>query len=245
MNRRQFVQASLIAGAASLLRACGVRIQPTAAPTPTAPAPPVASSVPKVLRNENREGFYIRYIHEFIALDRSLWRLRVEGLVENPMAFDYDTLLSWPSVALSMRMKCVDCWSARAKWEGFTYDTLAAIVKPLPQASHIWFECADGYYEVLSIEELRNPRVLFVLKMNDALLPDEYGAPLRMMVPWKYGYKSAKAITALRFDDEGGAGYWSSVGPYTIDGNILAGVDHPLDTADTGRMISGGEITDY
>lgn len=259
MNRRNFIRAVLLTGVASWLRAClGVRVEitpPPTAATPSAgapvpspsPAPPTVAPTAgaKMLGNENREGFFIRYYRAFPAPDRNAWRLRVQGMVENPGEFDYPTVLGWPSVAQVSRMKCVECWSDKAKWEGFTYDTLAAIVKPLPTATHVRFDCADEYWEVVSIEELRAPRVLFVLKMNDELLPDEYGSPLRMILPSKYGYKGAKAVHTLTFTDKDGPGYWSYVGPYSISGDIEPGMDHPLDLGGGVRPISGGEITDY
>lgn len=257
MNRRQFVKATLVAGAASLLRACGVRVQPTAPPaaldtavpfiTPQRTLPPTATPTPRprLLGNENREGFFIRYYRAFPAPDRNAWKLRVEGMVEAPVEFDYPTVLGWPSVAQVTRMKCVECWSAKAKWEGFTYGTLADIVKPSPQATHVRLECYDDYWEIVPISELLAPRVLFVMKMNDELLPDEYGSPLRMILPSKYGYKGAKAVHTLRFQAEDGPGYWSFVGPYTISGDIEPGFDHPLDIPGAVREISGGEITDY
>ena len=260
MNRRQFVKATLVAGTASLLKACGVRVQPTALPLDTAVPfiTPQPSAVPtaalptalpttrtRLLGNENREGFFIRYYRAFPPPDRNAWRLRVEGMVENPVEFDYQTVLGWPSVAQVTRMKCVECWSAKAKWEGFTYDTLAEIVKPLPQATHVRFDCYDDYWEIVPIGELVAPRVMFAMKMNDELLPDEYGSPMRMILPAKYGYKGAKAVHTLRFQAENGPGYWSYVGPYTISGDIEPGFDHPLDIPGAVREIDGGEITDY
>lgn len=261
MDRRQFVKATIVAGAASLLRACGVRVQPTAPPAqdspipfitpqrtlPATPVPPtqVPTAAAKMLGNENREGFFIRYYRAFRAPDRNAWKLRVGGMVETPVEFDYPAVLGWPSVAQVTRMKCVECWSAKAKWEGFTYATLADIVKPSPQATHVRFDCADDYWEIVPIGELVAPRVLFVLKMNDQLLPDEYGSPMRMILPAKYGYKGAKAVHTLIFQAENGPGYWSFVGPYTISGDIEPGVDHPLDIPGGSRQISGGEITEY
>jgi len=86
---------------------------------------------------------------------------------------------------------------------------------------------------------------MFVLSMNDELLLDEYGAPLRMMFPSKYGYKSAKTITAITFMDRGGVGYWPTVGPYTGHGEIQAGFDYPQDLPHQSKQIEGGEITAY
>lgn len=107
------------------------------------------------------------------------------------------------------------------------------------------FDCADNYWEIVSIEELADRRVVFALRMYDEPLLDEYGAPLRMMFPAKYGYKSAKAITAVTFTEEGGNGYWSTVGPYTTHGNIQPGADLPQDLPGESMPIYGGEIVDY
>lgn len=255
MNRREFVKAGFVGVVAAVLHACGVRetpaptatTAPTAKPSVTPPGatPGASPTVRKILANDNREGFYVRYFNPFPAPDRQAWRLQVQGLVDEPQEFDYEAVLNFPSTSQVSRMKCVECWSAKAKWEGFTYETLADIVKPSSQATHVRFECVDGYYEVVSIEELSQPRVLFVLKMNDRLLPDEYGSPLRMIFPSKYGYKGAKAVNVLRFQDKPGRGYWSSVGPYTVSGDIEPGFDRPLDIPDGVRQIGGGEITEY
>ena len=129
-------------------------------------------------------------------------------------------------------------------WGGFQYGALAERAAPQPEATHVRFDCADGYWEIVSTGELADPRVVFVLRMNDELLLDEYGAPLRMMFPAKYGYKSAKAVTAITFADRGGPGYWSTVGHYTGHGDIQPGADFPQDLGQ--RMeIDGGEITAY
>jgi sulfoxide reductase catalytic subunit YedY len=81
--------------------------------------------------------------------------------------------------------------------------------------------------------------------MNDQPLLDEYGAPLRMMFPAKYGYKSAKAVTTITFFNQDAPGFWSTVGPYTAHGNIQPGVDHPQDLVGERKEIEGGEITAY
>jgi DMSO/TMAO reductase YedYZ molybdopterin-dependent catalytic subunit len=130
-------------------------------------------------------------------------------------------------------------------WGGFQYEALAEQVVPQPEATHVRFDYADGYWEMVSIAELADPRVVFVLRMNDDPLLDEYGAPLRMMFPAKYGYKSAKGVTTATFTDEGGAGYWSTVGAYTTHGDIQAGNDFPQDLPGERKQIEGDEIVAY
>ena len=78
--------------------------------------------------------------------------------------------------------------------------------------------CADDYWEVLPLEDLRREEALFVTHLNGTPVTASHGAPLWMIVPWLYGYKGAKAVTALSFTDFGGPGYWSTEGRFPSDG---------------------------
>jgi sulfoxide reductase catalytic subunit YedY len=258
MDRRSFLNLTLAGMASTVVSACAsTTLSPVAAVTPTladvspTPRPTIATTAlgraapGTILRNENLPGFYVRYFKPFPAPDPATWQLFIGGLVETPMTLSLDQILQLPRQEQDTRMKCVECWSSRARWAGFTYSVLAALVRPMPGATHLHFTCADGYWEVLPIAELEKPGALFVTHMNGDLLPAKYGAPLRMIVPWLYGYKGAKAIVGLDFRAEGGPGYWSTVGPYSVDGQILPGTDHPLDLDRRPRQMSGGEITAY
>lgn len=248
LTRRQFLRLGALGALAWTAASCATTSTPGVTPPASLSTPlvtPEPTRATKLLRNENRAGFYIRYYRPFAAVDPETWRLDVAGLVDAPRAFTLADLLALPQATLEGRMKCVECWSARAQWAGFTYATLAELVKPQPAARWLYVECADGYWETVSIEEMQNARALFVTHLNGERLPDEYGAPLRLMLLWKYGYKSAKALTAIRFQKEAGDGYWSQSGAYTIAGNIEAGWDHPLDLGGDARRIKGGEITEY
>jgi sulfoxide reductase catalytic subunit YedY len=218
---------------------------PSSTPEVVVPLPPLPKDTPAVLRNRNDPNYNVRYYKPLSPVDHEAWRLKVSGLIEERINFSLYDLLSWPQMEQISRMKCVECWSYKAKWAGFSYITLAERVKPKPEATHLRFDCADDYWEIASIEDLSDPRVIFVLSMNDGLLLDEYGAPLRLMFPAKYGYKSAKAITSITFMDQGGAGYWPTVGPYTGHGDIQPGFDSPQDMPDQSMEIEGGEITAY
>lgn len=262
VTRRQFVRLAL-AGAATTLASAACKspagptpATPTLSPTPGAAAtqtiataaptfPPLPQAMPQVLRNRNDPHYNVRYVNPFAPVDHAAWRLKVAGLVESPGSLSLADLLDWPQMEQVSRMKCVECWSFKARWGGFHYQTLAERVRPLPAATHVRFDCADDYWEIVSLEELAHPRTVFVLRMNDELLQDEYGAPLRMMFPPKYGYKSAKAVTTVTFTDQGGKGFWSTVGPYTDHGDIQPGYDHPQDLPDETKRIDRGEITAY
>ncbi len=197
----------------------------------------------KLLKNENKPGFYIRFYKSFKPVDASKWLLDVDGLCENPRKFPLSSLKQIPKTSQTSRLKCVECWSAKAKWSGFRPKALFDIVKPSKDARFLYFLSADDYYEYISIDELLMPRVLFAYEMNDEKLPDEHGAPLRLIIPFKYGYKNVKTIMKLSFVEKGGDGYWSQFG-YSAEGTILPGEDYPLDIGEAKEIIKKGEL-DY
>jgi sulfoxide reductase catalytic subunit YedY len=241
MTRREFLRLAGVGTAGVLvaesLTACGIA-GPAAGPTGTA----AGTATPQTLRNQNLPDFNVRYYTPFPAPDPAQWRLSVEGMVKNPQSLSLDDVQGLPSVIDIRRLKCVECWSARAEWQGFSLDTLMGLVEPESEASWLHFLCADGYYESLWLEELSQEGVQFAYGMNDELLLPEYGSPLRLVVPQKYGYKWPKAIVRLEFADRDKAGYWPTVGPYTTSGAIVAGLDHPQDLPDGSRAIQGGEV---
>ena len=245
LTRRQVARLALAGMTATILSTCGIEANPatsTPIPSPTRSFIPTPAPSRPMLRSDNIPGFYVRYIRPIEALNRDTWTLTVEGLVGNRQVLTYPEVLSLERANQVSRMKCVECWSAAAKWEGFHLSTLLQLVNPQPDAKWVHMRCADGYHESMSVEALLRERVLFVHHMNDALLPDEYGAPLRLMVPSLYGYKSAKVITRLVFAPDELAGFWPSAGPYTTHGTIRQGRDNPLDLVGTRPIAGGGEI---
>lgn len=268
LTRRQFVR--LAAGAALLpaLGACGEEeaspptgaaptTAPTSAPVATAPAPSVNGTpfslgptatlppVPDVLRNDNVPGFYVRYYRPLQPINRETWALEVDGLVRSPQKLSLANVLALPRIAQVSRLACVEGWSAAAAWEGFHLSGLIEVVQPTQEARWVHMHCADGYYESMTIESLLRERAIWVHHMNGNILPDIYGAPLRLMIPWLYGYKSAKAITRLEFAAEELVGYWPDVGPYTTEGTIRRGRDFALDLPGGSRSIQGGQEIFY
>ncbi len=192
-------------------------------------------------------GFRIMWYNPIPPIDQAKYHLKVGGLVERAQSFSLQQLRRFPQVSQNSRMKCVQCWSSRATWGGFHFGELMEAVRPLRKAKAIRIDCADKWYEYMSLEEMLSPRVLLVLDLAGKPLPDRHGAPLRLIAPAKYGYKSAKLITSIEFVAEGKGSMACDIGPYyTPDGNIQPGYDNPLDLGPKARRkIRGGEITEY
>ncbi len=188
--------------------------------------------------------FYINYWKTMRRIDAERWTLQVGGLCEQPGSFRLEDLRALPQKTQTSRLKCVECWSAKAQWTGFHFSELERRVKPLPNATGALFHCGDEYLEFADLKSLRHPRSLFAYEMDGEPLTDEHGFPLRLVVPFKYGYKNPKAILKVEFVEEAQPGTWSRIGPYSTDGTILPGHDHPLDRGKIRRRIFGGEIRD-
>lgn len=195
----------------------------------------------------DENSFRIMWYNPVPPINQAAYRLKISGLVEKPQNLAVAQLRRYPHVEQNSRMKCVQCWSSRATWGGFRFGEMLEDVKPLKKAKAIRIDCADKWYEYMSIDEMLSPRVLMTLDMAGKPLSDKHGAPLRLIDPSKYGYKSAKLITSITFVEEGKGSMACDIGPYySPDGAILAGYDHPLDLGPKARKkIKGGEITEY
>ena len=202
-----------------------------------------AGEIERILDNEDREGFYIRFIKPIKPLDTSKWLLKVGGLCDNPQTFTLNDIKKLTKESQVSRMKCVESWSSKAKWGGFRPKVLFDLVKPKKQAKYLYFYSADDYYEYISLEDLLKPRVIFAYEMNDGPLPDIHGGPLRRLIPFKYGYKSVKTILKLDFVEKEGTGYWSNFG-YSKEATIQKGTDHALDL-DTYKILTKEGEPDY
>jgi DMSO/TMAO reductase YedYZ molybdopterin-dependent catalytic subunit len=223
MDRRDFIRFICVLGMAVL-----------------APHSARAKEIRKLLDNYDKDGFYVRFIKPIEPIDASKWRLRVGGLCDKPGSLTLDDLKKLRKASQTSRMKCVESWSSKAKWTGFTPETLFDAVRPKKEARFLYFHAADDYYEYIPLEELRKPRVLLVYEMNDRPLPDEHGAPLRLIMPAKYGYKSVKTILALEFVAKDDLGYWEHFG-YSQEGTIQPGEDFALDLNEHRTMRTPGE----
>ena len=200
-------------------------------------------NIPKqYIQNRDLPGFHIRSANPFMGVDMGVWGLAVGGMVKNPVGLSYEDLFGMKMFTQVSRLKCVECWSAKAEWQGFQFSELVEKVQPDPSAKFVYIQSADSYYESFAIGELLRPRVLFVLRMNGKSLSKDHGYPLRLIAPFKYGYKNIKYITSIKFMGTQKRNYWANSGPYSVDGTIQPGIDHPLDYNKKPLPINGGEV---
>jgi sulfoxide reductase catalytic subunit YedY len=143
------------------------------------------------------------------------WTISIEGLVKKPITLDIDALLKLaPMEERIYRMRCVEGWSMVIPWDGYSLSKLINKVEPLSSAKYVEFiSLADRkqmpgvksniidwpYREGLRMDEAMNPLTLLTFGLYGEVLPKQNGAPVRIVVPWKYGFKSAKSIVKIRF----------------------------------------------
>jgi DMSO/TMAO reductase YedYZ molybdopterin-dependent catalytic subunit len=194
----------------------------------------------------DRFGLKVMAFNPIRVPDPATYELKILGLAQEAVRLTAADLDRLPRIAQNSRLKCVQCWSGRIDWEGFRCHEILKLARPKPEATWVRVDCADKYYDFVKLEDLLHPRTLFALGMKGEALTPEHGAPLRLVMPTKYGYKSSKLITSLTFVEEGGRGLVADGWPYYSEtGDILPGVDHPFEFPDEARKIPGGEITEY
>jgi len=154
------------------------------------------------------------------------WEVHVGGLVANPMTFEIDELIqTMPCEERLYRLRCVERWAMAVPWSGFEFRALMNLVEPLSSAKFVRFESffrpdeASGqrpptlfswpYYEGLTIEEAANELCFCATGLYGHDIPKQHGAPLRMVVPWKYGYKGAKSVVSIEFVAERPPTFWN------------------------------------
>ena len=173
------------------------------------------------------------------------WTVAIEGEVKKPMILDIDTLLKLaPLEERVYRLRCVEGWSMVIPWVGYSLSNLIKRVEPTANAKFVEFvTLADPkqmpglgsrvldwpYVEGLRIDEAMHPLALLGLGMYGQTLPNQNGAPVRLVVPWKYGFKSAKSIVKIRFVKDMPRTSWNVSAPneYGFYSNVNPNVDHP------------------
>jgi len=183
------------------------------------------------------------------------WTVVVEGEIAKPKTYDIDELLKLaPHEERIYRMRCVEGWSMVIPWVGYPLAELIKRVEPTGNAKFIEFvTLADPkqmpglrsgvlgwpYLEGLRMDEAMHPLTLMTFGMYGSVLPNQNGAPIRMAVPWKYGFKSGKSIVKIRFTEKQPLTSWGRAGPseYGFYSNVNPDVDHPRWSQATERRI--------
>jgi sulfoxide reductase catalytic subunit YedY len=173
------------------------------------------------------------------------WSLSFEGEIRNPQTVAIDDLMSWfPLEERVYRMRCVEAWSMVIPWVGFPLADLVRRLDPTPKARYVAFTSVLDpsqmpgqrrgvlpwpYVEGLRLDEATHPLTLLVVGLYGRVLPNQDGAPIRLVVPWKYGFKGIKAITKVRFVEKQPRTTWSAMAPneYGFYANVNPAVDHP------------------
>ena len=188
------------------------------------------------------------------------WSVQIDGLVAKPQRLALDSLLKLaPMEERIYRLRCVEGWSMVIPWVGYSLSRLLAQVQPLSGAKYVVFTTlADKpsmpglslrfmewpYQEVLRLDEAMNPLTLLAFGLYGEVLPKQNGAPLRLVVPWKYGFKSAKSLVRIQLTDKLVPSAWMKSAPseYGFYANVNPGVDHPRWSQATERRIGDGGL---
>jgi sulfoxide reductase catalytic subunit YedY len=173
------------------------------------------------------------------------WTVSFEGEIKNPQKVAIDDLLEWfPLEERVYRMRCVEAWSMVIPWVGFPLASLVSRLEPTPKAKYVAFTSVLDpgqmpgqrravldwpYVEGLRLDEAMHPLTLIAVGLYGRVLPNQNGAPLRLVVPWKYGFKGIKAITKVRFVSSEPGTTWNRMAPneYGFYANVNPAVDHP------------------
>ena len=183
------------------------------------------------------------------------WRVSIEGEIAKPRSFDIEELLRLaPLEELIYRMRCVEGWSMVIPWIGYPLAELIRRVEPTSKARYVEFvTLADPkqmnglaipvitwpYMEALRLDEAMHPLTLFTVGLYGEVLPNQNGAPVRLVVPWKYGFKSAKSLVSIRFVEKQPNTSWMRSSPeeYGFYSNVNPEVSHPRWSQATERRL--------
>jgi sulfoxide reductase catalytic subunit YedY len=183
------------------------------------------------------------------------WTIKVEGLVKAPTTIDIDTFVKPHALEERIyRMRCVEGWSMVIPWVGFPLADVIKRLEPQPSAKFIEFTTLYDvgrmpgqrypvlqwpYVEGLRLDEAMHPLTILVVGLYGEVLPNQNGAPIRLVAPWKYGFKGIKSIVRIRFTDKQPRGTWevSQAREYGFYANVNPNVDHPRWSQATERRL--------
>ena len=183
------------------------------------------------------------------------WSVAIEGLVKQPKSYTLEDLIKLaPQEERIYRLRCVEGWSMVIPWVGYSMSELIKRVEPLGSAKYVeFYTLADPktmpgvgsrvldwpYVEALRMDEAMHPLAMLAFGMYGEILPNQAGAPVRMVLPWKYGFKSGKSIVKIRFTDKEPKTAWNkaAANEYGFYSNVNPEVDHPRWSQATERRI--------
>jgi len=194
------------------------------------------------------------------------WQLKISGECGNPITLDYDDLIKFfPLEERIYRLRCVEAWSMVIPWIGFSLASLLKKVSPNSRAKYVAFETLYDpkqmpgqasrrlgggikypYVEGLRIDEAMNPLTLMSVGLYGKTLPPQNGAPIRLVVPWKYGFKSIKSIVGIKLLEHQPSTTWKKLAPkeYGFYANVNPNHDHPRWSQASERRIASGGLFD-
>ena len=190
----------------------------------------------------------------------SPWSIEVAGLVEKPFTLNFEDLLKLaPLEERVYRFRCVEAWAMTVPWTGFPLSKLIEHCKPKSEAKFVRFISVNRpdqmpgiaklprypwpYFEGLRMDEAMHPLTMVATGIYGKPMPKQHGAPLRIVVPWKYGYKSAKSIVKIEFVDKQPTTFWEELAPneYPFESNVDPAVPHPRWSQARERIIDTGD----
>ena len=260
LSRRDFMKAAGFVGLGALLAACAPQSVTEAGPTPE------LKDTPNTLDDITHYNNYYEFCtdKECVApLSKDFqsrpWTVEVGGMVNNPKTYDVDDLIKkFQPEERIYRLRCVEAWSMVIPWMGFPLAKLLNEVEPTSQAKFVRFETLYNpeempgqkspfyswpYQEGLRLDEAMNDLAILATGLYGELLPNPNGAPIRLAVPWKYGFKSIKAIVKIELTDKQPDTLWSTASPneYGFYSNVNPNVPHPRWSQSSERRI--GELS--
>lgn len=183
------------------------------------------------------------------------WTVKIEGAVAKPQTLDIDSIIKMaPLEERIYRMRCVEGWSMVIPWAGFPLNELIKRVQPTSKAKYVEFVTLNDpgqmpgvsvpvlnwpYTEGLRMDEAMHPLTLLTFGLYGEVLPNQDGAPMRVVIPWKYGFKGAKSIVKIKFSEKQPSTTWNEAAPneYGFYANVNPHVDHPRWTQANERRI--------
>jgi len=268
LNRRDFMRAGMIASGSILAPTAMSAVVPTERSAKLARVAPSAFSTDEQANSYEDITTYNNY-YEFGTgksdpyenaqdFESRPWTISVEGHAEKTGTFDFDDFVKpFDLEERIYRMRCVEAWSMVIPWVGISLADVVKHFQPTSKAKYVAFETLNDparmpglrrrsldwpYREGLTIAEATNPLAILAVGLYGEVLPNQNGAPIRLVVPWKYGFKGIKGIVRMRFTDEQPKTSWNMAQPreYGFYANVNPRVDHPRWSQARERRIGSG-----